>query len=564
MKRIGAIVLTFFTLAALEAISPAAKLNAAPAADQPVTATCNQYMAPKKTVSGKSVGQEECVMQDHGVVDATGKYHRIEMGVTGTLSGYIVKEGARSNHFTSAPDFIFTHYGNKGQRFHGTLRYEAAKGTSITLLYPETGWNGKMYVMVHGSGGSFLMGSMKRWDLYFNPEKPMADVTKYEMSMLRKGYAVARTKRNAERDGPGDYDAVLDDGTVWPSQNVAEIPELILDEARLVKNFLKDRLGRAPTRAYWYGHSGGAMMGTLINYMSQMNPDLNKDAGGVQTIDGFLWDDVGGGQFIPFLLKDGQDILFKTADQKARFFKSIEIAHQAYPNAYTSDQGWEMDIPNLPERVSPVYLVNKRTRAKMMHDKGLDANYRYYEVRGISHSGGDSVEGARPGDVNMLNLSRFMDSMVDVMDAWVEKGIAPPPSRADADIAGTGAKKDAVAMPETACPLGVYHAYPQSRGTEGVALTGLAEFTGEGVEPVDGRVQHVDMNGNGKRDKRETVTQAWRRLGLLKATDTFSADKYVACVEGAIARLQKDRFLTDEGGKLYLEEAQKKDVSKYR
>ena len=56
-------------------------------------------------------------------------------------------------------------------------------------------------------------------------------------------------------------------------------------------------------------------MGTLINYMSQLNPELNRDPDGTPLIDGFLWDDVGGGMFLPFFIRNGQDILLRTPEQ---------------------------------------------------------------------------------------------------------------------------------------------------------------------------------------------------------------------------------------------------------
>ena len=518
------------------------------------TVSCSQFMAPQNNVNGKMVGQEECLMQDHGIVEPNRKYRRVEIGITGTLAGWIVKEGARSNHFTSAPDFYFTQYGNHRPRFHGVLRYEAAKGTSITLYYPETGWNGKLYVMVHGSGGSFLSGSMKPWDQYFDPVQPF-EPTRFEKVMLEKGYAVARSRRNAARDAPGDYEAVLDNGEVWPSQNIAEIPELIMEKAILVKNLLKDRLGQRPTYTYWYGKSGGAMMGTLVNYMTQLNPELNRDPEGISTIDGFLWDDVGGGMFLPFLIRDGRDILFRSEDDKKGFIKALEIAHLGYPNLYAADTPWMMEVRNIPETVSPVYLANKRTRSRMLHTKGLDNEYRYYEVRGISHNSGDRLpDSGRQSDVEVLQLTRLMDALIDRLDNWVEKGIEPPPSRADVNI-GFGDQTNAIATPEVACPVGVYHAFPPSRGSGGVGTTGLALFTGQGIEPVDGRMIFVDMNGSGGRDKPETMTEAWRRLGLLKPDETFSREKYVACVQRTVEALQKEKHLTETGAALYLEEA---------
>ena len=520
-------------------------------ADERPTLSCSQFMAPKRNVMGKMVGQEECLMQDHGIVEPNLKYHRVDMGITGTLSGWIVKDGPRQNHFTSGPDFTFTQLGNPHHpRFHGILRYEAAKGTSLTLTYPESGWNGKLYVLVHGSGGSYLRGSMRPWDQYFDSEKPF-DANKYEKAMLAKGYAIARTRRNAARTTPGDYSAILDDGTVWSDQNVNMVPELILDEVRMVGNLLKERLGREPTRNYWYGHSAGAYSGLALNYLIQSNPDINKDADGRETISGFILDDPGGGMFLPILVKNGQEILYRTAESKRQFVKSFSIAHQAYPNLYSNFVPGEMDLYNIPEGVSPVYLNNKRKTAKLMQDKGID-NFRMYEVRGVSHSGGENLENGRNGDVQILDLSRLMDGVIDLLDNWVEKGIEPPATKSDDPSAGASAP--AIGLPETACPLGMYYPFPPSRG---VGSTGFADYDGRSLEPLNGQGLFVDMNENGSRDKRETVTEAWRRVGLLKAGETFSRAKYVACVQSTAARLRKELLITQKIASLYVEEAGK-------
>ncbi len=527
-------------------------LEAETAVDEGAAASCSQYLAPKRNVNGKMVGQEECLMQDRGVVEPNRKYRRVDMGVSGTLSGWVVKEGARQNYFTSGPDFTFTQYGNpQSPRFHGILRYEAAKGTSLTLTYPESGWNGKLFVMVHGRSGSFLKGTMRPWDKYFDPAKPF-DANRYEQAMLAKGYAVARTRRNADGFAIGDYAAVLDDGTVWPDQNVNMVPELILDEVRMLGSFLKERLGRKPTRNYWYGHSAGAYTALALNYMIQSNPAINKDADGTQTISGFLFDDPGGGLFLPILVKNGQDTLFRTPEQKAQFVKGIVIAHQAYPLVYSNIVPGEMDLNHLVEGVTPVALTNKRTMAKIFREKGIE-NVRVYEVRGVSHSGGESLPDGKDRDVQILNLPRLMDGLVDLLDNWVEKGIAPPATKSDDPRVGASAP--AVNLPETACPLGQYFAFPQLRGIDGVGSTGFAAYDGKSAEPLDGQLMLVDMNENGRRDKRETVTEAWRRLGLLKAGETFSRDKYAACVQNAAAKLRGENLITEKVAKLYVEEA---------
>src|SRR5215203_5189557 len=73
--------------------------------------SCAQFMAPKKDVKGKPVGQEECRLIDRGVVGADKNYHRVDIGISGTLSGFVVKDGARQNYFTSASDFTYTQFG---------------------------------------------------------------------------------------------------------------------------------------------------------------------------------------------------------------------------------------------------------------------------------------------------------------------------------------------------------------------------------------------------------------------------------------------------------------------
>ena len=70
----------------------------------------------------------------------------------------------------------------------------------------------------------------------------------------------------------------------------------------------------------------------------------------------------------------------------------------------------------------------------------------------------------------------------------------------------------------------------------------------------------MDVNGDGKRGKRETVTEAWRRLGLLKANETFDRTKYVSCVQQSAAGLRKDGFITQKVADLYVKEAETKEL----
>ena len=216
---------------------------------------------------------------------------------------------------------------------------------------------------------------------------------------------------------------------------------------------------------------------------------------------------------------------------------------------------WE---PKHPAWMSDSYLENKRNNARILRDKRI-ANYRMYEVRAVSHAGGES-EGWR-GQILNLDLAKAMDRFIDMVDAWADKGVAPPPTHSDWPEL-SGANRDgaieypALAFPEIACPLGVYFSYPES--TSGT--TSFAAFTGDGLEPLDGKKVFVDMNRNGVWDQRETPTQAWRRLGLLQKAEELTRDKYVACVSAAAERLRKEGFFSDKTATSYVEQAKTADL----
>lgn len=193
--------------------------------------------------------------------------------------------------------------------------------------------------------------------------------------------------------------------------------------------------------------------------------------------------------------------------------------------------------------MSSSYLENKRNNAKILREKGLWSKYRIYEIRSISHSGGETLTGDRQSQ--NLDLSRMMDRFVDLLDAWVERSAAPPPSRSDWAELGGGA----LAFPEVACPLGIYYSYPES--TSGT--TAFAAFTGRGLEPLDGKKVFVDMNRNGVWDYRESPSEAWRRLGLLQPGETLTSDRYVACVERSANQLRDDGFFSPKTAAEYLQ-----------
>lgn len=510
---------------------------------------CRALLLAPRVSRGKPVGPSACRMLETPMVFEGRDWRRLDIGVSGAVEGYLPKTGQYLNYFTSAPDLVFPQGLNTGPILHGVGAYDMAKGHAITLLYPaaRAAWNGKMYVTLHGRGRSFKRGTQKAWNRNLDAANPVGDLSKFELLMLRKGYAVAKTYRSSDTLG-GDITVTLEDGTFYPEKNLNDNAQVILDWAALSENILARRLGRAPARTYFYGRSAGGRVGRSLNYV----PGLNVGPDGKPRIDGILVDDSATGLWQPVVMKDGRDVLLATAADRAAFVPQIDVTHQLY-NAEAPGER--------PDWVSTNYLQNKRWNARTLRDKGLTDRHRIYEIRRVSHDGGEYLPlGGKRGDVEILEISYLFDRFIDLLDAWVDKGIAPPPNRSDwpelGGADGDGVLRPALTMPEVACPLGVYYQFPPSRGEDGDTATSFAAFTGEpNLEPLDGRKVFVDMNANGLWDYRETPTEAWRRLGLLGRGEELTRERYVACVERAAQRLASDGFFSAQTVQWYVQQA---------
>jgi len=93
----------------------------------------------------------------------------------------------------------------------------------------------------------------------------------------------------------------------------------------------------------------------------------------------------------------------------------------------------------------------------------------------------------------------------------------------------------------------------------GRSWTGFAAFDGISLEPRDGRGVFVDMNLDRHFGYRESVEQAWHRLGLLKPGERFSRSTYQACVEAAVSRLRQEKLITERFAALYIQQASEVD-----
>ncbi len=514
--------------------------------------TCITHLPEPRRVLEQSVGPESCLMLE-AEIDFNGiDYRRIDMGLDGTAEGYVTLEGTYHEYLTNSPELIFEQAGTPGEHLLAIARYERMRGAAVLLMIPKSAadWNGKLWVTAHGRGRSFRNGQLKMWNRYFDPTDPIAAFDKIQRVMLTKGYALAVTNRTSEQD-IGEVIATLQDGTIIDFAAFNDNAAIIKDFARLAENVIENRLGRKPERTFLYGHSAGARIARSINYTS----GLNEDPDGNTLFDGFLMDDSATGLWLPVIMRDGRDVLFDAEEEKARFRPQVEIVHQMYTKV------WER-APDRAPWTTRAYLANKRINAKILQEKGLGDRFRVYEIRSMSHNGGERLPpNNRIGKARVLDVSLVIGGAIDVLEALADGNPAVLASKSDwhgiGDIDGDGIiEHPAVAYPEVACPLGIFYPYPRS----GSGLTAFAGFTGTGVEPLDEAGVFVDMNRNGVWDFRETPSQAWQRLGLLAPGEPLTHQRYVECVDAAASALRDDGLFTGATASRYVDEARVRSI----
>jgi len=518
-------------------------------------ASCDEFLPAPRDTGGRRVGPASCRSQEATLTFEGRALVRLDVGLDGTVEGYMPTTGDHKGYLTNAPDLVFLQAADAGPRVFTVATYARDKGAAMTMVFPRdaNAWNGKMWVTAHGRGLSFNEGNLRPWDRNLDPADPLSDLDKYDRLMLAKGYALIKTYRSTpaappdvprtNSNKPAEIIARLEDGTTVEYAAFNDSANYLKDFADVARKILEKRLGRAPRRTYFYGHSAGARIGRGINYTS----GLNRTPDGRTAFDGFLLDDPAAGTWLPVVMKDGRDVLLSTEAEKAAFVPQLEVWHQMYNNIWPVKRAPFM---------SDSYLANKRQNARILGEKGLTSKYRFYEVRGISHSGGESLADGREGEIQILDLSKMMSAFIDMVDRWADQGVAPPTSRSDwaplGDTNGDGVvDRPALAFPEVACPLGVYHPYP----TTTAGTTSFASFSGEGVEPLDRNNVFIDMNRNGVWDFRETTAAAWQRLGLLKAGQMLTREAYVGCVQRAADELRQSGFFSDQIARSYIEQA---------
>src|SRR5437773_6733152 len=283
--------------------------------------SCNNHLLPPRQVKGHAVGPKSCLMQETSATFAGRALTRIDVGLDGTVDGYLAKVGNYKEYFSNSPELVFPQTYGPREIFFGVAAYERAKGASMTIVFPRdrSAWNGKVWVTAHGRGTSFKQGQLKPWNQYANAANVVAGLDRYDLLMISKGYALVKTRRTST-EGLGEIITTLEDGSSVDYAAFNDTVRYIMDFADVAKKIVADRLGQPPSRVYLYGHSAGARIGHAVNYA----PGLNAGRDGMRFFDGILADDPAAGTRYPDVMKNGKDVLFSTAG-KAAFVPQIDV-----------------------------------------------------------------------------------------------------------------------------------------------------------------------------------------------------------------------------------------------
>ena len=193
----------------------------------------------------------------------------------------------------------------------------------------------------------------------------------------------------------------------------------IMDFTDVARALVVKRLGRPAVHIYMYGHSAGARIGHSLNY----TPGLNVGRDGKRFFDGLLLDDPAAGTWYPVVMKDGKDVLLTTAPGQGGV-RPADRRRASDVQQHLAAAASGLDVVQLSgeqaqQRAHPPRQGNRRTTGM-------------YEVRGTSHSGGESMpDSMQRGDLQNIDVSKVMDRFIDILDAWVDKGTMPPPTHSD-------------------------------------------------------------------------------------------------------------------------------------
>ena len=182
MKRFGAccVLILSATLPATLAQAP----RATPVA-------CDEWLPAAREVKGRKVGPTSCQMAEGQLNVASRPFVRIDIGLDGSVEGYVTKSGEYRGYMTNSPELAFPQTADPGPPVLAFADYRRSQGAAMALYFPQdpAAWNGKLWVMAHGAGP----GTDRAWDLRLKGEPDAA------AALLATSAKQVPTRRNYSR-----------------------------------------------------------------------------------------------------------------------------------------------------------------------------------------------------------------------------------------------------------------------------------------------------------------------------------------------------------------------------
>jgi len=368
---------------------------------------------------------------------------------------------------------------------------------------------------------------------------------------------------------------------------------IIRDWTVVAENFLAEKLGKAPEATFFRGHSAGAAIGRSFNSIPGWNVDhagnklfdgifLSDTASGRGPLTWFLKAEVGEGG-VTTLVETEVDAMTFDEEHRAGMAKTIETMHAAYIGGDFVHTDWKsIHAGEDADRVIPSYTELKRDLARILVEKDLNADlWRFYEIADVGHNDAANERNTWPENAaEMIDVGGVYLPLKRALDRWATNGAEPPASRIDArDVTELDESiLPQIRLPETACPRGFFHPYiarPDGKTSDShqyfvpyhtvlheqinsIEMDLPEDFDEAWLEPLDVNGFLVDVSGEGTRNTKLTIEQAWharyrngQTTGILKPYEELTRARYASCVNEVAEALYDEGLLSDEARDWY-------------
>src|SRR5260370_42075372 len=95
------------------------------------------YLRRPLVVNAMAVGPTSCLVQETSTSYEARQLTRLDVGLDGTVDGYLAKVGNYKEYFSNSPDLVFPQTWGPREIFFGVAAYERAKGASMTIVFPR-------------------------------------------------------------------------------------------------------------------------------------------------------------------------------------------------------------------------------------------------------------------------------------------------------------------------------------------------------------------------------------------------------------------------------------------